>query len=124
MTSPAQQQIDRIAVTGGAAAAAAAANLYAGLGAAIPSPLGAVADVGLEVARVATAVSRAGAWISNPRNLLRIGYVIGGIILIAIGTAMIVQEGKAAALRSTGVSNVIGIGSKIVSKGKVGNATA
>lgn len=124
MTSPAQQQIDRIAVTGGAAAAAAAANVYTAAGALIPNPVGVVADVGLEVARIATVVSRAGAWVTNPRNLLRIGYVIGGIILIAIGTGMIVQEGKAAALRSTGVSNVIGIGSKIVSKGKVGNATA
>jgi hypothetical protein len=124
MTSPAQQQIDRIAATGGAAAAAAASTLYNGLGASIPNPLGAVADVGLEVARIATAVSRASVWISNPRNLLRIGYVIGGAILIAIGTAMIVSEGKKAALNATGVGNLIGIGTKIVSKGKVGNAAA
>lgn len=115
MTAP---QIDRIGAVGGAAAADAARALYGVTGPVIPNPIGVAADIGAEAARVAVVVSRAGAWISNPRNWIRVGYVAGGMILIGIGVAMIVQEGKAAALRASGVSNVIGIGSKIISKGR------
>lgn len=123
-TPPQAGQIARIAATGGQAAADAA-RLAWGLGpASIPNPLGVVVDAGAEIGRIAVAVSKAGVWLSRPRNWLRILYVAGGATLIAVGTAMIVQGGKDYALRATGVSGLVGTAVKAVGKGKTSAVTS
>lgn len=124
MTSPAQQQIDRIAAASGAAASAAGAfYTNAGLLPSVPNPIGDIAGAGAEVARIASSITRAGVWISNPRNWIRIAYVTGGALLIVSGVISIGIAGKQRAIQSTGVTQLIGIGTRIASKGKVGNAT-
>lgn len=77
---------------GGSGGSAAPVGFLDDLTGGLGDALGAAGDVASEVGRIAQAVARAGNWLSRSENWLRIGYVIGGGVLLGIGVAMVVRQ--------------------------------
>lgn len=93
---------------GGAIASAvnAGSSVAAGLPSALSSAGSTVAGAIDGLASLATAGVRAGNWLSNRRNWVRIAYVAGGVSLVLGAMLMIVTqraEGRASSLLGTGV---------------------
>lgn len=51
-----------------------------------------VIEVAEQVGRIAQATAKAANWFSDPLNWLRIGYVMAGGVLVALGLTMVVKE--------------------------------
>lgn len=85
--------------------------------------LGGLDDVATGIAATAEAVQKAGSWLGNSKNWVRIGYVVGGSVLVIVGAYIVAAPlvGKAAASTPMGqaVQKVAG-----KAKGKVSAARA
>lgn len=90
----------------------------------------AVADTAGQVGKLATILSKGGAWVSKPSNWLRVAYVGGGALMVVSGLNMMVQNkalgsvaGALGGDKGGGtVKSATTIGKAIVGKGKAGKA--
>jgi hypothetical protein len=74
------------------------------LGLAVPG-VGALGDIG----GVIKGFEKTAAWVSNSQNWVRVGYVLGGAILVIVGTTMVLRDtsaGRAVSGAAGGAANV------------------
>lgn len=112
------------AIAGAAAAAAGAVNPAVGLAVDAAGNLidagAAVVDTGAQLGRIAIAIAKAGNWVSNPRNWVRVSYVvIGGAAVV--GAMLLVQE----KYNLDNTKELLGLAAKVVGgKGKAASQAA
>lgn len=84
------------------------------------APFQAAESTAQAAADAAKALGKTAEWVSNPRNWIRVAYVIGGVVVLVVGISTILQETKAGklAIRGTmaaatdGASEVTGAGAR------------
>lgn len=83
---------------------------------------GSILDLANQIGRIAQSVAKAGNWLANPENWVRIAYVGGGAVLALVAVNVIVQPYMARSYRQVRAALPVETTKKIINRSKEGQS--